>query len=70
MFSRTLLVAATLTCSSLALADDTLRIERLQRCDDLLDRQQQTFCLSAEGMGKGPVEIRLAGKTLPERHPA
>ncbi|MEE4668336.1 S8/S53 family peptidase [Pseudomonas alliivorans] len=66
MFSRTLLVAATLACSSPAFADDTLRIERLQRCDDLLDRQQQTFCLDAKGMGKGPVEIRLGGKTLPD----
>ncbi|SMS10403.1 hypothetical protein CFBP1590__2817 [Pseudomonas viridiflava] len=66
MFSRTLLVAATLTCSSLASANDTLRIERLQRCDDLLDRQQQTFCLSAEGMGSAPIEIKLSGKTLPD----
>ncbi|ORC57853.1 peptidase S8 and S53 subtilisin kexin sedolisin, partial [Pseudomonas floridensis] len=66
MFSRSLLVAATLACSSFALAKDNLRIERLQRCDDLLDRQQQTFCLRAKGMDTGPVEIRLGDKTLPE----
>jgi len=66
MFSRHLFAVATLACSSFAFAQAPLRIERLQRCDDLLDRQQQTFCLNAQGLESGKIDVRLNGKPLPE----
>jgi hypothetical protein len=46
-------------------ADQNLRVERLQRCDDLLSREQQTFCLGVRGLEPGDVQLKLDGKQLP-----
>ncbi|MGV6395375.1 S8/S53 family peptidase [Pseudomonas caspiana] len=66
MLSRTLFPAfmAALASLSCAQADEPLRIERLQRCDDLAGREQQTFCLGARGLTSEDVQLKLDGKPL------
>ena len=51
MLSRTVLPVfmAALAGVSSVQANEALRVERLQRCDDLLGREQQTFCLASAG---------------------
>lgn len=69
MLSRTLfpMFMAALAGISAAQADEALRVERLQRCDDLLGREQQTFCLGVRGLKPGAVQLKLDGKVLPDR---
>lgn len=68
MFSRTLfpVFMAALAGISSAQADEALRLERLQRCDDLLGREQQTFCLGVRGLKPGAMQLKLDGKVLPD----
>lgn len=69
MLSRTLfpVFMAALAGISSAQADEALRVERLQRCDDLLGREQQTFCLGVRGLKPGAVQLKLDGKVLPDQ---
>ncbi len=48
-----------------AIAEEPLRIERLQRCGDLLERERPRFCLDAVGLADGPFEAMLDGQALP-----
>lgn len=69
MLSRSVfpvLIAALAGVSSVQ-ADQNLRVERLQRCDDLLDREQQTFCLEVQGLKPGDVQLKLDGKAIAHR---
>jgi hypothetical protein len=43
---------------------EPLRITQLQRCDDLLQRNPQTFCLRAGGLRPGAVRALLDGEPL------
>ena len=62
---RSLLLAAALCSVSAVHADQPLRIEGLARCDNLLDTQQQTFCLSVRGLDPAAVQLKLGGQALP-----
>ena len=53
-----------LMLSALAQADEPLRIERLQRCEDLLS-ERQVFCAGTRGLAAGEVKVLLGGKALP-----
>ncbi|WP_263145338.1 S8/S53 family peptidase [Pseudomonas sp. RIT-PI-AD] len=46
-------------------AEEGLRIERLQRCGDLLEREHQDFCLGAAGLAEGEFEVLLNERELP-----
>ncbi|TRX73217.1 S8/S53 family peptidase [Pseudomonas mangiferae] len=48
-------------------AEEPLRVERLQRCGDLLEQKQQRFCLDAAGLADGPYQVLLDGRALPAR---
>lgn len=50
--------------ASVASAAEPLRITQLQRCGDLLERQQPTFCLRTTGLQPGQWQLRLNGQTL------
>lgn len=50
-----------------AQAAEGLRLERLQRCDELIGREQQTFCLGAQGLQPGELRLKLDGKPVPEQ---
>lgn len=67
MLSRTVLPVfmAALAGVSSVQANEAIRVERLQRCDDLLGREQQTFCLGVRGLKPGAVQLKLDGKALP-----
>lgn len=54
------LVAAGLFAPSVAAAEP-LRITQLQRCGDVLDPKQPTFCVQASGLGSGGWQARLNG---------
>ncbi|TBU83298.1 peptidase S8 and S53 subtilisin kexin sedolisin [Pseudomonas daroniae] len=47
------------------LAAEPLRLKHLYRCEDMLDRQRQTFCLDTRGMASGDLQVLLDGKPLP-----
>ncbi|SQF98146.1 peptidase S8/S53 subtilisin kexin sedolisin [Paucimonas lemoignei] len=68
MLSRALFPAfiAALASISCVQAEEALRVERLQRCDDLTGREQQTFCVGVRGLGPGDVQLKLDGKPLPQ----
>ncbi|MET0613763.1 MAG: S8/S53 family peptidase [Pseudomonas caspiana] len=67
MLSRTLfpVLMAALAGVSTVQANEALRIERLQRCGDLLGREQQTFCIGVRGLEAGDVQLKLDGKAVP-----
>ncbi|ARU87315.1 S8/S53 family peptidase [Pseudomonas sp. M30-35] len=49
-------------------AAEPIRIQQLQRCGDLLETQEQTFCLRVKGLQSGDWQARLNGEPLsPER---
>ncbi|XKV47267.1 S8/S53 family peptidase [Pseudomonas sp. nanlin1] len=50
--------------AGLAQAQEPLRLEALARCGDLLDRQQQSFCLQAKGIEEGPLTVMLGGQPV------
>ncbi len=47
------------------LAAEPLRLKHLYRCEDVLDSQRQTFCLTARGVSTGQLQVLLDGKPLP-----
>lgn len=46
-------------------AQEPLRLERLNRCGDLLDRQHAEWCLSVRGLTNAPATLTLNGNVLP-----
>ena len=58
-------IIACLMLSGLAHAD-ALRLQHIQRCGDVLDTRQQTFCVNARGIGEGSLQVMLDGKPLPD----
>ncbi|MGE8496420.1 MAG: S8/S53 family peptidase [Pseudomonas sp.] len=66
-FTRPLLAAILATSAfGSAYADDALRLSNLKRCGDLLVAETLTFCLDTRGLGSGPLDVKLGGKSLPE----
>jgi hypothetical protein len=63
---RSLLLATTLFSAVAAHADQPLRIEGLARCDNVLDAQLQTFCLSVRGLDTATVQLKVGGQAVPE----
>nr|WP_218573066.1 S8/S53 family peptidase [Pseudomonas sp. gcc21] len=58
-----LLTAAWLFATATAAAEP-LRITQLQRCGDVLDDKQLTFCVQASGLASGDWQARLNGEPL------
>src|SRR5690554_6974511 len=55
-----------LSCVSInAAAAAPLRITQLQRCGDLLETHQLTFCLQIAGLQQTPLQIQHNGNALP-----
>ncbi|WP_414704268.1 S8/S53 family peptidase [Pseudomonas sp. UBA1879] len=50
---------------TMADAQEPLRLERLNRCGDLLDRQHAEWCLSVRGLTNAPATLTLNGNVLP-----
>lgn len=55
------LLAGALSCLAAA---DPLRIQQLQRCGDLLAKQDQEFCLQVSGLGEAGWQVYLDGAAL------
>lgn len=67
MFVRCLSLLGLFASASLsASAAEALRVSQLQRCENLLERQRQTFCIRATGLREGAPQVRLNGQPLPE----
>jgi subtilisin family serine protease len=60
------LALALLATALPSVAAEPLRLVNLRRCDDLLATEKQTFCLTAQGLQAGTVQVLLGGKALPE----
>ena len=70
MRSRPLLLATllpTLLASPLASAEEPLRLASLKRCGDLLDAQQQDWCLTVRGLGAALPRVLLDGRPLADQ---
>ncbi|MGP6219471.1 peptidase S8 and S53 subtilisin kexin sedolisin, partial [Pseudomonas paraeruginosa] len=46
-------------------AETPLRLERLERCGDLLASEHQDWCLRVRGLGAGLPRLLLDGRELP-----
>ena len=64
-FAPSCLVAALAACLVPAQAYAAPRIEQLQRCEDLLAAERQTFCLRISGLTAEPLQITLHDKRIP-----
>ncbi|HEK1690058.1 TPA: S8/S53 family peptidase [Pseudomonas putida] len=61
-------LALALAVSTAAFAEQPLRLQQLKRCGDLMDNQQQTWCLRVQGLGQATPQLLLSGKAVaPER---
>lgn len=61
-------LALALAVSTAALAEQPLRLQQLKRCGDLLNSQQQTWCLRVQGLGQATPQLLLSGQAVaPER---
>lgn len=61
-------LALALAVSTAALAEQPLRLQQLKRCGDLMDNQQQTWCLRVQGLGQATPQLLLSGNAVaPER---
>ncbi len=60
LWAALLLVALPVTAAAVAPS----RIQQLQRCEDLLQSQTQTFCLRVKGLQSGQWQARLNGERL------
>src|SRR5690606_26826854 len=59
-------LAAVLSLLSLCIyADTPLRITQLQRCGNVLDSQQPTYCVQVSGLQSGPAQLRFNGAPVP-----
>jgi hypothetical protein len=63
--SATLVTLFTLSASTLAVAQEPLRLEGLKRCGDLLENQRQEWCLTARGLGDATPQLKLGEKSIP-----
>src|SRR5690606_24351463 len=62
---KRLLTGLLLLATSTAWADETaLRLKDLQRCGDLFDAGELTYCLRGEGLGEGDLRVMLHGKPV------
>ncbi|WP_372490436.1 S8/S53 family peptidase [Pseudomonas sp. WHRI 8519] len=59
-----LALALTLAASTTALAEQPLRLQQLKRCGDLMDSQQQTWCLRVQGLGQATPQLLLNGNAV------
>ena len=48
---------------TMADAQEPLRLERLNRCGDLLDRQHAEWCLSVRGLTNAPLQVIALGNS-------
>lgn len=55
--------------SPLVAAETPLRLERLERCGDLLASERQEWCLRVRGLGSGLPRLLLDGRELPTTAP-
>ena len=58
------LVALLSLATSMALANEPLRLKDLQRCGDLFAANELTYCLRGDGIGQGELRVMLRGKPL------
>lgn len=63
--SAVLATLLTLAASTAAAAQEPLRLERLDRCGDLLQSQHQDWCLTVHGLDTQTPQLKLGEKTLP-----
>ncbi|WP_434557604.1 S8/S53 family peptidase [Pseudomonas sp. Z4-20] len=63
--SAALVTLLTLSASTIALAQEPLRLESLKRCGDLLESQRQEWCLTARGLGDATPQLKLGEKAIP-----
>lgn len=63
--SAALVTLFTLSASTLAVAQEPLRLEGLKRCGDLLENQRQEWCLTARGLGDATPRLKLGEKAIP-----
>jgi hypothetical protein len=63
--SAALVTLFTLSASTLAVAQEPLRLEGLKRCGDLLENQRQEWCLTARGLGDATPQLKLGEKSIP-----
>ncbi|WP_434674064.1 S8/S53 family peptidase [Pseudomonas sp. R1-15] len=63
--SAALVTLFALSASTLAVAQEPLRLEGLKRCGDLLDNQRQEWCLTARGLGDATPQLKLGEKMIP-----
>jgi len=59
-----LAVIISLAVAGAAMAAEPLRITQLQRCGDLLDSRQPTFCLQTSGLQQGQWQVYVNGAVL------
>src|SRR5690554_3192541 len=59
-----LAVMISLAVAGAAMAAEPLRITQLQRCGDLLDSRQPTFCLQTSGLQQGQWQVYVNGAVL------
>lgn len=60
-----LVMLLSLSASTIATAQEPLRLESLKRCGDLLDSQHQEWCLTARGLGDATPQLKLGEKAIP-----
>lgn len=65
LLSFAVLICLSLLAVSPATAAEPLRLLHLLRCGELLENTTQTFCLDAQGLGEGGLELLLDGQALP-----
>ncbi|AZE95590.1 Subtilisin-like serine protease [Pseudomonas orientalis] len=56
----------TLAAGTALASQEPLRLEQLKRCGDLLENQQQDWCLRVRGLGDATAHLKLGGKVLPQ----
>jgi len=61
---RRLAVLISLAVVGIAMATEPLRIAQLQRCGDLLESRQPTFCLQTSGLQEGQWQVYINGEAL------
>lgn len=62
---RTALAGLFLLASPIAGAQESLRLESLKRCGDLLESRHQEWCLRVLGLGDTAPVVKLTGQPLP-----
>ncbi|KTS95540.1 S8/S53 family peptidase [Pseudomonas parafulva] len=64
---RWFIVWGCLWSAGLQAAPDTLRIQQLQRCGDVLSTERQQWCLRVTGLGEQPPTFKVGGVTVPAK---